>query len=107
APTAPAQSSGQQRISLGATGVFGIPSLTAAQQPTPQRGGTRRVPEWVFLRRIFPEIVLADERAQELTAGGSRVDLLRRTMIAAAAAVLLALSTGFTVSYANNRELLA
>lgn len=107
APAAAPPADGQQRISLGATGVFGIPSMAPTPQPTAPRGGSRRVPEWVFLRRIFPDLVLADERAQALTAGGARVDLLRRGMIAAAAAFLLILSTGFSVSYANNRQLLA
>ncbi|HEX6924608.1 MAG TPA: ImcF-related family protein [Longimicrobiaceae bacterium] len=96
----------QQRISLEATGVFGIPSLTAPQ-PAARPSGGRRVPDWVFLRRLFPEVILADERAHALTAGGRRVDLLRRSLLAAAAVLLLVLSTGFTVSYVNNRALLA
>lgn len=105
-PAAP-QADGQQRISLGATGVFGIPSMAPTPQPAAPRPGARRVPEWVFLRRLFPDVVLVDERAQALTAGGTRVDLLRRGMLATAAALLLVLATGFTISYGGNRRLLA
>ena len=107
APAAAPAAAPQRQVSLGATGVFGIADITGAPQAAAPRAGTRRVPDWVFLRRILPEVVLPDERAQALTAGGARVDLLRRGLIAAAAIVLLVLSTGFTVSYANNRELLA
>lgn len=102
-----AEPSRQPRISLGATAVFGIPAVPSAEQTAPPSGGLRRVPDWVFLRRILPDIVLADRRAQALTAGGARVDLLRRGLIGVGIALLLITTIGMSVSYANNRQLLA
>lgn len=103
----PAEPARQPGESLGATAVFGIPSVGTPAQPAPGAGGLRRIPDWVFLRRLLPDIVLADKRAQALTAGGARVDLLRRALITVGMLLLLTTSIGMGISYANNRTLLA
>jgi type VI secretion system protein ImpL len=106
-PEGPAAGAGPQRVALGATGVFSIQGFQQAAAPTPTAAGSRRVPEWVFLRRVLPEIVLRDRRAMDLTAGGTRVDLLRRGLVGAAAVLFLLLSAAFSVSFLNNRALAA
>src|SRR5690606_2010612 len=88
APTAP----------LGATSVFNPRALQAAQAHAPPPGGARKIPEWVFLSRIFREVILRDRTAMDITAGGTRVNLLRRALIGAAAGFFLVLAGGFTVS---------
>lgn len=80
--------------------MFGRGAVPAA----PAAGG-RKVPQWTFLRRLFPDVVFADGTALMLTGSGTRVDLLRRGLIAAAAAALLVVSLGMTVSFARNRSL--
>ncbi len=67
--------------------------------------GTRRIPDWTYLKRFFTEVVLADHAALAATAGGARIDALRRLGLGAAAAVALLLAIGFTTSYVGNRRL--
>ena len=88
-----------------ATAVFNPAAMAArGMAPMPASGG-RKVPQWTFLRRLFPEVVFADSTALLLTGSGTRVDLMRRGLIGAAAAALLVVSLGMTVSFANNRSL--
>ncbi|HSJ10166.1 MAG TPA: type VI secretion protein IcmF/TssM N-terminal domain-containing protein [Longimicrobiales bacterium] len=91
-------------VSAGATSVFDPRTLqpAAAAAPLGTPGG-RKVPQWVFLRRLFRDVILADDVAFRMTRGGTRVDMLRRSLIAGAAAACLVLALGFTVSYAGNR----
>lgn len=92
----------------GATVVFD-PSMI--HQATTQRpavsagGGGRRVPQWAFLYRLFRDVVLRDDAVLKITGGGTRVELLRRGLIATAAAACVVLALGFTVSYAGNRRM--
>jgi type VI secretion system protein ImpL len=73
--------------------------------PTVPAGGGRKVPQWTFLRRLFPDVVFADSTALQLTGSGTRVDLLRRGLIATAAAALLVVSIGMTSAFVGNRSL--
>ena len=92
---------------LDATSVFD-PRMLQAQAPAYQAAaGTRKVPEWVFLDRIFRDLVLKDAVAQGVTAGGSKVTLWQRALLAAAIAAILIVSTFMTVSFFGNRSLLA
>ena len=92
---------------LDATSVFD-PRMLQAQAPAYQAAaGTRKVPEWVFLDRIFRDLVLKDAVAQGVTAGGSKVTLWQRALLAAAIAAILVVSTFMTISFFGNRALLA
>jgi type VI secretion system protein ImpL len=90
----------------GATAVFN-PAMLRQQpmQPMPAVHGGRRVPQWVFLHRLFREVLLGDTVAGRLTGGGTRVDLLRRGLIASAAAACVIFAIGATVSFGGNRQL--
>jgi type VI secretion system protein ImpL len=107
AEASPAQSAAVPQIALGATSVFSLAQLQEQQQrrSAPVAAGTRRVPEWSFLKRVFRDIILQDRVVQTITAGGVRVNMLRRTMIGTAAALFLLLSAAFSISYVNNRAL--
>jgi type VI secretion system protein ImpL len=89
----------------GATSVFNPGQLQQARAERPLAGGGRRVPQWVFLPRLLPDVVLADEVARGMTAGGTRVELLRRGLIASAAAACVLFALGATVSFVGNRQL--
>jgi len=89
----------------GATSVFNAGSVAQRGPAAAFGGGERRVPQWTFLRRLFPDVVFADGTALKLTGAGTRVDFLRRALIAAAAGVYMVASLGMTVSYARNRKL--
>lgn len=102
--TAPVQPSAAD---AGATIIFDPAMLrqaTARQAAVTEARG-RRVPQWVFLRRFFRDVVLRDDAAERLTGSGARVELLRRGLIATAAAACVVLALGFTVSYAGNRRM--
>jgi type VI secretion system protein ImpL len=94
------------QIAAGATSVFNPRLvLSAAAQSAPGPAGPRKVPEWVFLGRVFRDVVLQDGVAMGMTGGGTRVNLLRRTLLGAAAALLLLLAGGWTLAYRNNARL--
>jgi type VI secretion system protein ImpL len=97
---------GSAPVDGGATAVFSAAMLRQFAQQAPASGGGRKVPQWVFLRRLFHEVILRDETAFRITGGGARVDFLRRGLIATAAVACLVLALGLTVSWANNRSLI-
>jgi type VI secretion system protein ImpL len=97
---------GPAAVDAGATSVFNAAALRQASQAGPLPGGGRKVPQWLFLRRLFQEVLLRDEAAAQITGSGRRVDLLRRGLIASAAAACVVLSLGFTFSFAGNRSLI-
>ena len=101
-----AAAGGAPAAASGATGVFS--AARAAQQPAasvPAAAVTKKKPQWVFLERVFPEVVLADRAALQATQGGTRVSGARRAMFAAAALLFLAVGIGFTSSWIGNRGL--
>ncbi|HEY8258938.1 MAG TPA: ImcF-related family protein [Gemmatimonadales bacterium] len=107
-PIAPATAMGQQ-VPVGATSVF-MPGRAQIQSPrlvpaAAAGASGRKVPQWVFLDRLFPDVILADQVAMGMTRGGRRVDLMRRValalvLIASGVAIL-----GFSLSYAGNGSL--
>lgn len=103
---APVERTSEPDVPVGATAVFD-PSRMMRPEPTPRaaQGEGRRVPQWVFLERIFRRIVLGDDVARAVTAGGRRVEGLRRLLVGAAAVLLLVVGTGMTWSYFRNRDL--
>jgi type VI secretion system protein ImpL len=103
APDGPPAGAG---VVAGATSVFDPRMLQQSAQPAARPEGGRRVPQWVFLRRLFPEVVLADDVGRRMTAGGTRVELLRRSLIAGAMAACLVIALGATISFAGNRRLI-
>lgn len=94
-------------IALGATRVFDADSYqkAAAVPDAAVVPGSRRVPQWLFLDRIFRDVILRDQAARGVAQGGTRVDLLRRLLLASAAALSLVLAAGFVISYVGNRRL--
>jgi type VI secretion system protein ImpL len=68
-------------------------------------GGSRKVPQWVFLPHFFQHVLLQDRVAMGASAASTKTSLLRRILLLSGAAISLVLATGFIVSYANNRGL--
>lgn len=90
--------------SLGATGVFRAPQ-PAAQAAAPQYIGTKRVPQWVFLTRLFQNVILQDKAALSASGASTRTSTLQRALLAAMSVLLLALALAWTISFFRNREL--
>ena len=108
APVAAAapQSQAGYGSAAGATGIFKAgPQAPAAQAPPPQVGGTRKVPQWLFLSHLFTDVLLADRAAMGASGSSTRTSFARRVLFLAAAVLCLALSILFTVSFFNNHGL--
>jgi type VI secretion system protein ImpL len=105
---APASTMGEQ-VPIGATSVFrpGQFQMPSSNLPPIQAPGSsgRKVPQWVFLERLFPEVILADRVAMGMTRSGRRVDLLRRAGLAVFMGLAAAAILGFSISFAGNRRL--
>jgi type VI secretion system protein ImpL len=102
----PAQPQAAAPVDAGATRIF---SLAAQfQQPTapqPRRGGTRKVPQWVFLPHLFSKILLADKSALETSRASTRTSFLKRALLATASALILVVLALVTVSFFKNHAL--
>ena len=90
----------------GATGVFKV-----GQRPQPQQqmamptGGTRKVPQWVFLTRLFNDVILGDRDALSASTSSTKTSASRRILLSVVAALSLIAATGFTFSFFGNRSL--
>ena len=103
----PAAAARSAAVAAGATSAFVRPTAGAV---APAVGGygpptTRRVPQWAFLDRIFPDVVLADRGAASAARGGVRVARLRRSLLGAGIAAAVLLTLGVVRSWVGNRDL--
>ena len=102
----PAQQQAAAPVDAGATRIF---SLAAQFQqpaaPQPRRGGTRKVPQWVFLPHLFSKILLADKSALETSRASTRTSFLKRTLLATASAIILVILALASISFFKNRAL--
>ncbi|MGC2329102.1 MAG: ImcF-related family protein [Candidatus Sulfotelmatobacter sp.] len=88
-----------------ATVIFGASQVRSAQSPAPRMGGSRKVPEWVFLSQFFNEVLLKDRLALSTSGFSSRTSLLRRMALAAVTAIALVFAFGFLISFIGNLSL--
>jgi type VI secretion system protein ImpL len=105
---APRASAAQQSVeaAASATGFFksgAIPVAPAAMTPT--GAGTRKVPQWLFLSRLFAGVVLQDKAALGASGSSTKANSLQRILLAVAGGLFLILAIGFTVSFFGNRAL--
>ncbi|MGZ8494023.1 MAG: ImcF-related family protein, partial [Gemmatirosa sp.] len=103
AMAAPASAAG-----AGATSAFVRPTV-GGMSPAGVGGyappAARKVPQWVFLERLFPEVVLGDGGAAAAARGGLRVSRTRRALLGAGIAAMLVVAAGVTTSWLGNRAL--
>lgn len=100
-PAAPQPASGAPQ---GATGIFHA-GQRAQAAAAPRVVGTRRVPQWLFVGRLFSDIVLQDRAALGASASSTKTNSARRLLLGAAALVCLLVALGFVVSWIRNRGL--
>jgi type VI secretion system protein ImpL len=102
----PAQPQASAPLDAGATRIFSLAGLQQqAAAPQPRRGGTRKVPQWVFLPHLFSKILLADKSALEASRSSTRTNYLKRTLLAVASLMVLIVFTLITISFFHNRTL--
>ena len=89
-----------------ATGILSLQQIETAAHPfdSPQ-SVSRRIAQWCFLPRLFPEVFLSQEQRQTSSPLNSRVSLLRRGLLITASGLLFAWCVCLTVSYRNNANL--
>jgi type VI secretion system protein ImpL len=95
-------------VPIGATHVFQpgqAGGAAVAPKLTQAAASSRKIPQWVFLDRLFPQIFLADRVAQAMTRGRKKVHVLRRLLLATVAFVSAFIGAGFLVSYIGNLRL--
>jgi type VI secretion system protein ImpL len=106
AVSAPAAAPQAAEADAGATRMFTLADMRArADAPTPPQVISQRVPQWTFLPRLFPHVILSDKHALTASRESAPARLFRRVLfgiIATAAVAYLAL---LLVSYANNSAL--
>ena len=65
----------------------------------------RRVPQWVFLRSFFGNVLLSDDAALAASAVSVKPNWVRRILLGTAAAICVFLSVAFIVSFVLNHKL--
>ena len=102
APAAPFESAPAE---MGATRMFSQQEFQAANRPAAQQMVATRAPQWTFLPRLFPEMILADKSALSATQQTAPARLFRRILFASLAFVFAACTLLLLVSYLNNAAL--
>jgi type VI secretion system protein ImpL len=110
APAAPPRPSAAQQSGFeaagSATGFFRAGAVPAAPVPMTQAaGGSRKVPQWMFLSHLFADVIIHDKAALGASGSSTKASTLQRILLASAAALFLIFAVGFTVSFFGNRAL--
>jgi len=84
-----------------ATGIFELGASEGRVAPPEVR--RRRVPQWVFLGKLFHDVVLGDEGARGAGAASVQARVLRRALMGLAAGMLLIWAAGMTISRMTTR----
>ncbi len=104
-PAAQVVADDHQDFDVGATRIFTrgpAPSRMAAEVREP---GSRKIPQWVFLRHLFPDVILADRPAGVIAQRNVKVYVARRILLGAIASLGLFLCAWWIISYRNNSRL--
>jgi type VI secretion system protein ImpL len=104
APVAPVKTA-DAGYGSGATQIFQRIGSQVQAPPVARSGGSRRVPQWVFLTSLFNDVLVKDRVALATSGSSSRVNLLRRIALGAALFLALICLTGLVVSFFRNRAL--
>jgi type VI secretion system protein ImpL len=102
APAAPMESAA---VEIGATRMFSLQDVQRASRPPAQQMGATRAPQWAFLPRLFPEMILSDKSALSATQQTAPARLFRRILFASLAFVFAAYTLCLLLSYLNNAAL--
>ncbi len=100
------EAASEPEFDAGATRIFGGGAAQPQRSPLPARAaGSRKVPQWVFLSRLFNEVIVKDRVALAASGFNSRVSLLRRLALGFVTAIGLVCVVGFVISFVGNRSL--
>lgn len=106
APEVPVEAADAGYGNAGATQIFrGVGAQMQAAPVAVRTGGSRRLPQWVFLSSLFNDVLVKDRVALATSGASSRVNLLRRIGLALVVLLGLACLAGFCTSFFLNRSL--
>jgi type VI secretion system protein ImpL len=107
APARPAPQPPQQPFDAGATRVFVGAQAAAPPEIPVQAPNVRRVPQWVFLSHLFPNVILRDYSALGSSSASVKLSFWRRVTLATAGALGSLLLTLWIISFAGNHALVS
>jgi len=93
---------------LSATRMFDIKAAKAAAAKlmgATETVETQRLPQWVFLRELFSEVLWKDSTALTTSTFSTRIGNRRKFMLGASMGLLLIITTGIAVSSIRNKQL--
>jgi type VI secretion system protein ImpL len=90
---------------VGATMLFDPGAGNVRLQPETAPSTQRKVPQWLFVSRLFSDVLLGDRVARGVSEGGIRVSRLRRLGLAAASTLGALMLLSLMVSFINNLRL--
>ncbi|MGA8152339.1 MAG: ImcF-related family protein [Terriglobales bacterium] len=103
---APEVQAPEPAMDAGATRIFSAGGGPLAPAPVPFRAaGSRKVPQWSFLTQLFNDIIVKDRVALAASGFSSRVNLLRRVLLAVVGLISIVCIVGFLVSFLGNHAL--
>jgi type VI secretion system protein ImpL len=98
----------QVESAAAATRFFDLAKMRMAPVPrerTPLAPVSRRVPQWVFLKQLFHQVLLRDQAATGASGASTKAGALQRALLGTAVLLGLVSAVGFTVSYRGNTRL--
>ncbi len=96
----------EETFDPGATRIFSRRPSAGNMQAEVHEAGPRKIPQWVFLPRLFSTTILPDRAAITVTQRNVKINMTRRILLGAAAAIAALLAVWWLVSYRNNSELI-
>jgi type VI secretion system protein ImpL len=88
----------------GATRMFTLADMQAQPSPPPQVV-SRRVPQWAFLPRLFPQVILTDKLALAASKESTPARLFRRVLFGTIGTAAVAYLALLLISYTRNAAL--
>lgn len=108
-PMAAQRQSAAMGAASGATQMFQVgmrtPQQGAVPMAAPQQQTGRKMPQWVFLSRLFNNVILEDRAALGASGASTKTSGLQRAMLGLLAISCLVWSVGMTISFFRNRTL--
>lgn len=89
----------------GATRMFSVAQLRQPATPASPVSRSRKVPQWIFLTRLFNDVVLKDRVALSTSSISGKVNLLRRVALIVVLALFGIWAIGLLVAFVGNRSL--
>lgn len=103
--SAPAAMQQAAPADAGATRMFSVQQMQAAQAAPQPQVVAQKIAQWTFLPKLFPIAILQDRSALSSTSNSGRTHTFRRIVFGTVSALLLIYLLCLIISYGNNSHL--